>query len=230
MSNSPITPKPICEHLFYTFDWKKFIEEKLSKVELKYHSFYHSFQVLREKDGCVAFRAKLYPQDEQYGPSEGIKLLKDDIEFEEVGASDFRVEKLNLEKVFSNLYKYFPELPLDVRIPVQSSWDALKETLEGLPSRVETFAKMNLKSLPKQTSPQFDPPAQLQFVAEDEVPELQGELFPESLEEGDFSNEVVEGMDVCVYSHTKTQRPWLGRVASVIPNNKFVIRWFTRRG
>ena len=81
MSNSPITPKPVCEHLFYTFDWKGFIEKKLSKVELKYHSLYHSFQVLREKTGevsFVSFRGKLYPQDNKYVPEEGIKLLQDD--------------------------------------------------------------------------------------------------------------------------------------------------------
>ena len=229
ISNSPITPKPVCEHLFYTFDWKKFVEGKLSKTELKYHSLYHSFQVLREKTGAVSFRGKLYPQDEKYGPDEGIKVLQDDIQFEDVGPSEFRLDKLNLAKVFSNLYKYFPELPLEIRIPVQSSWDALKETLEALPSKKETLVKMNLTMFPKQSPSVVEPSPQLQVV-EDDIPELEGELFPVSLEEGDFSKEVVSGMDVCVYSHAKAQRPWLGRVHKVLPNSKFVIHWFTRRG
>ena len=232
MSNSPITPKPVCEHLFYTFDWKGFIEKKLSKVELKYHSLYHSFQVLREKTGevsFVSFRGKLYPQDNKYVPEEGIKLLQDDIQFDDIGPAEFRVDKLNLAKVFSNLYKYFPGLPLEVRIPVQSSWDALKETLEALPSRKDSLVKMKLSCFPKQSSSAVEPPPQFQFV-EDDIPELQGELFPESLEEGNFSQEVVVGMDVCVYSHTKAQRPWLGRVQKVLPEDKFVIHWYTRRG
>ena len=36
-------------------------------------------------------RAKILPQDTNYMPRDGIKMLKDDLESEELGAADFRM-------------------------------------------------------------------------------------------------------------------------------------------
>ena len=82
--NAPFVPKAICTNLFYIFDWKQFIMNKFAKTPLEHHSFYHSFQFTSE-GGQAKFRAKLYPQDTEYGPETGIQLIKSGTEFEAVG-------------------------------------------------------------------------------------------------------------------------------------------------
>ena len=69
--DSPIKPKPTCESLWWTWDWKSFIEEKLSDKELSNHSFYNCFQIKKE-DGKTKLRAKPLPQDSSWTPETGI--------------------------------------------------------------------------------------------------------------------------------------------------------------
>ena len=44
----------------------------------------------------VKMRAKRYPQDTEWTPATGIRLIKDGIVFDPVGASDFSIEKLDI--------------------------------------------------------------------------------------------------------------------------------------
>ena len=108
--NSAINPKPLCEELLFIWNWRDFVKPNMSKNKLKNHSFFHSFFVKKE-NGVAVLRAKKYPQDIQWGPDDGIKLLEDNVDFSEVNVDEFRVEKLSLDQVFHGLYtKYFPQL------------------------------------------------------------------------------------------------------------------------
>ena len=50
--------------------------------------------------------------------------------------------------------------------------------------------------------------------------------FPESLDEGDFKEDMQEGLDVLVYSKVKKGRPWCGRIIQIVDSHKFIIHWF----
>jgi hypothetical protein len=227
---APISPSPVCKNLFYTFDWKGYIQQKLAKTPLEYHSFYHSFKFSKE-EGKSKFRAKLYPQDLEYGPSNGIQLIRDGVQFSPVGPTEFRVQNLELDRVFKSLQGYFSTFPLQERIRVSSSWDALRKTLESLPSRKDQLLKMNIAELPKQPTELRPvlPEHFAQFVTESEVPELRGEVYPEKVAEGDFNAEIVVGADVVIYTKSKSNRPWVGRVVRILPGQMFTVHWYQRR-
>ena len=231
MKTAPLVPKATCSNLFYIFDWKNFIQNKFANTPLEYHSFYHSFQLIRE-DGQVKFRGKLYPQDTEYGPESGIQLMKKDVEFEAVGPTEFRIEKLDLDKVFRSLQTYLSTMPLPQKIRVSASWEALRKTLDALPGMKDNLLKMKIDSFPKQVDePNPVIPDHLgQFLPDDErIPQLRGELYPVDVSEGNFNLEVAVDADVVVYTKEKENRPWVGRVVKVLPNNRFTLQWYKRR-
>ena len=78
--NAPIEPAPVCVDLDYIFSWKEFIGPNLADPPLKNHSMYHSFIVAKEED-VVKFRAKRYPQDKEYVPRAGLKVVKEGVQF-----------------------------------------------------------------------------------------------------------------------------------------------------
>ena len=107
IAKSPIEPKPVVESLFYVYDWKAFIVDHLRPMKYNtMHSNYHSFQLLKESEG-VKLRCKRYPHDKVYGPPSGIKLVSNSIDFIPVGSADFRIESLQLDKLFRSLEEYF---------------------------------------------------------------------------------------------------------------------------
>ena len=55
ITNSPISPKPIVESLWYTWDWKSFVTPNFAKTLLKNHSFYNAFKITKE-DGKTILR------------------------------------------------------------------------------------------------------------------------------------------------------------------------------
>ena len=233
MKNAPFAPKATCINLFYIFDWKRFVLNKFAKTPLEYHSFYHSFQFVCE-DGKAKFRGKLYPQDTEYVPECGIQLLKEGVEFEAIGPAEFRVDKLELDKVFRSLQDYLRAMPLTERIRVSSSWAALRQTLESLPGRQEGLLKMKIAEFPTQV--EDVPPAIPDYLGHlledgrDGVPQLRGEMYPDYVREGNFDREAAVGADVVVYTREKVNRPWVGRVVEVLADNKFTLQWYHRRG
>ena len=46
----------------------------------------------------MVFRAKKMPQDKELVPRSGIRLLKENIEFEPVGCAEYRIERLNFDE------------------------------------------------------------------------------------------------------------------------------------
>ena len=231
IKNAPLVPKPECTNLFYVYDWKSFIEKKLAETPLEHHSFFHSFKFSKEA-GKAILRAKLYPQDTEYGPKTGIQLLKENIEFDPVGPAEFRIHKLELDKVFLSLQKYLSTMPPRLRIEVSSSWEALRKTLESLPGRKENLLKMKIAELPKQAAMETPvlPDHFAQFVDDEDAPILTGQIVPEEITDGDFDDEVSENMDVVVYTKSKYNRPWVGRVQKCMPGRKFIVQWYKRRG
>ena len=53
-------------------------------------------------------------------------------------------------------------------------------------------------------------------------------MFPATLNEGDFSEEILVGMDVVLYTTTKASRPWVGRVVTISNTNTFKIQWYEK--
>ena len=54
-----------------------------------------------------------------------------------------------------------------------------------------------------------------QINKEDVVKDLEGDTFPEDLDDDDFNEDIREGLDVLIYSDVKHGRPWLGRIVKV---------------
>ena len=57
------------------------------------------------------------------------------LDFEAIGPAEFRVEKLELDKVFRSLQDYLGTMPFSKKIRISSSWEALRQTLESIPGR-----------------------------------------------------------------------------------------------
>ena len=227
ISNSSIQPKPSCQQLEYIWDWKSFITPNLYKVPLGQHSNFHCFQIKKE-GGFPRFRAKKYPQDETFGPPNGIVLLNDDIAYNPVPAADFRIEKLCLDLVFRDLNKFISRMSSAEGNRVRQSWDRLRERLEKMPHRQKHLACMKIFELPKHANTdrtQHLPATEF----EEDIPELEGEEFPAELNEGDFESEVLKNMDVVLYTERTIGRPWVGRVLEVLEDSCFVLQWYGRK-
>ena len=228
---SPVRPKPTCESLMWTWDWKTYCEKMLTEKDLQNHSFYNCFQI-RKENKDTKLRAKPLPQDKNWIPDVGIRLLKENSKFDDpIGVADFRVDTLNLPKVYQDLLKYFKRMPTQTRMQVSQSWDHLRDQLESLPAKQHNLPKMRLETLPKMKingEPQL--PDEYEFVEENDVPPLIGEKYPEEVIDGDFDNNIIVGMDVVVYTKSKEKRPWVGRVLEIIAGKRFRIQWFGRRG
>ena len=169
--------------------------------------------------------------EEEWVPSTGIRLLKEGTIFSEIGVADFRVEKLQLDKVFLHLQRFLSTLPLNEKMTVQNSWDRLRENIEKIPTRTDKLKKMKLMEIPTQAKDiPKSLPAHFSHLSQEEIiPDLEGEVFPESLDEADFEEDVKEGLDVLVYSKSKKGRPWCGRVVKIMQNHQFLIHWFARQ-
>ena len=168
----------------------------LSDQELRNHSNYHLFR-LSEEQGSVKFRGKQFPFDSEFTPKCGLRLLKEDTTFEPVPAAEFRVDKLNLEKVRQHLdSKYLITLPLESKLPIKNVWDRLIERLENLQWRTN-FETLKISDLPTNSNIEEPLPEMWEDSAHLEdnisIPDLEGETFPEHLNEGDFEQEVIPG-------------------------------------
>ena len=230
ISNSGISPTPDVEVLDFIWDWKMFVIDKLTKEELRNHSHYHAFNIKKD-GGFVRLRGKRYLFDEQWVPYTGIRLLKEDTEFLQVDPAELRIEKLNLEKVFQNLQRFFVTLPLVERMKVQGSWENLREKLEKLPSQMTSFDRMELSKLKKQLPdiPTVLPQHFAHLSQDEEIPDLEGEVFPEQVDEADFQEDNKEGIDVLIYTRTKHNRPWVGRILERLSDTRFKIQWYERK-
>ena len=176
---------------------------------------------------------KKYPQDRcEWLPEDGIRLLKDNVDFSEAGVADLRIETLNLYAVFGGLYtKYIPQLPEHEQNVVTLSWERLRTVLENLPRKKMNLPKMKLLELPKQVETQSNNlPAYLERFQTTETRELVGARHVEDPEISNFQAEIKKDMDVAIFTESKSTRPWLGRVIEVKPGCKeFVVHWFQRR-
>ena len=226
--NSPICPKPDVKILSYIWDWKCFISNNLTDKKLENHSFYNAFWFVKE-DGVTKMRVKPLPQDTEWLPPTGMRIIKSDIKFEPVPCADFRIENLYLDKVVHDLQRYFSRMPTQIRVNVARSWFRLKESLENLPKKRKFLPPMKIVDLPK-LEPELTPtlPDEYAFVLDEmeEVPQLVGHIC----EMGLFDNNVKVGSDVVVYTRSKIGRPWTGRIVEILPNKRFVINWYEREG
>ena len=226
--NAPILPKPICKSLLYIYDWKNFIISRLADPPLANHSKYNSFKIEKE-NGNVKFRGKLLPQlpDSELVPRPGIRLIKEDTEFEPVGAAAFRVNELKFDDIFKGLKKHIKKLPLENQMSVMTSWENLRKTLESLPNKSVNFKKLKFDDLPKQKK-QHDVEIPEYLLDTEVVNDLLGDVYEEEILEGD-REEIDIGTDVCIYTDAVKSRPWLGRVTKVLDNRRLEIQWFIKK-
>ena len=225
---APISSQPIVKSLWYVFGWKNFITDKLSDVELRNHSKFHSFLLTVENDD-VKLRAKVLPQDTCLVPRAGIKLLKDGLQVIPISPADVRVDELNFDKIIRGISVFLADKPMDVRMKVLTSWDKLRSQLENLPNKLAGCERMILSDLPKilDNVEVMTYPEQLQ--REGNAPQLIGEFYPEDVTDGDLENEIHEGIDVCIYTENMRSRPWVGRILRVCEDNEFILQWYSRK-
>ena len=102
--NAPISPKPECCHLWYIFGWRDYISDHLADEPLQNHSKFNSFKIIGES-GFAKLRGKRLPQhsEQDYVPRAGIRMLKEGHPNEPVGPAEFRIEKLQFDRVFRGL-------------------------------------------------------------------------------------------------------------------------------
>jgi hypothetical protein len=239
IKESGIVPRPGVLLLDYIFDWRLSVSNKLTDVGLKHHSNYHAFCIVNES-GFTKFRGKQFVYDAEWVPSSGIRILKEGVGFEPVGAAEFRVDKLMIPLVRKHLEKYFNTLQLVERMSVRTNWDRLFDKMENVARRRSTLEKMNIQDLPRQVDLCNQLPDDLENLENDkynDIPDLSGEVFPEVLDDevlpeavddADFSADIQVGMDVCIYSQTVDSRPWVGRVLKKCSNSTFLIHWYER--
>lgn len=220
IQNAPIDPKPVVQNQWFTWDWKSKVEPHLNPLEN--HSFVNSFSVTKEA-GEVRLRYKRLPQSPEYGPPMGIKILKSRVNSGPIPVADFRIESLELDKVIRSLQPYFSTLNMESRMSVVTKWEALKKTLEALPSKKSILRKMNLTSLPRQTE-QLD----VSDDVEEPLRHVKGVFFEAIVEEGDIESDIGVDMDVCVYTKMKRKRPWVGRVTELKDRETFSMNWYER--
>lgn len=216
----------------YSWDWKSTASQLMTKKEIAQHSNYHVFQIMREGERTV-LRAKQYMFSSTWVPEGGLKLLKDRAESEMPisDVAEFRVDHLNLEQVSRDLQKYYMTMDLAKRMVVQSSYDRLRKKLESLPVVQDTFEKMNLGDLRQQVHCEVTIPENFVHLTEDDelIPELQGARYSEDIQDSIFASEFVPGLEVVIYTTTKKDRPWIGRVVERVEDNSFMIQWFKRK-
>ena len=141
IKNAPMKPKPVVEFMWFSWDWKDFIELRLNPLEN--HSYFNSFPL--KKEGInVKLRYKKLPQSIEYGPVCGIRLLKVTGDIHPIKASEFRIESLCLEKLLRGLQPFFATFDLNKRIEVESRWEATRKTLESLPLKRDSLSRMDL--------------------------------------------------------------------------------------
>ena len=186
---APIKPKPICRSLDFIYDWKSFIEDKLTNPTLKYHSKYNSFLwkiEICEGNRCIKFFGKKLPQDTQLVPRSGIRLTEDNIDFENgVGAAEYRLEVAKFDEILRGIHLYVSKLPLQEK----TSWDRLRDNLKSLPRRSEGFPKMKLLNLPQQQLEVLQVPEYLMDDVDNVGTELTGDKYPVEIDEGDFNSD-----------------------------------------
>ena len=81
--------------------------------------------------------------------------------------------------------------------------------------------------LPKQVAePVTSVPDEYAFVTEEnDVPSISGTLY-----EHESSSNLMLEMDLCVYTETRENRPWIGRVSNLFPQSRqFDIHWYEVR-
>ena len=197
IESAPIIPKPECESLKFIWNWRDYISKYLTNKDLKNHSFYNAFIIKKEntvKEGkVIKLRAKRLPQDEEWVPPTGIRIVQPNVPYDPVGAADFRITELCLPKIVENLQKYFRRMPTHVRVRViADSWGRIRESLQSLPRKSENLPKMKIKDLPKipmETEPNL--PDEFSFIEDDDLlPEIVGEVF----EEGLFDSNICKGL------------------------------------
>lgn len=237
LEEAPIHPKANVDILYYISDWKKFITPRLTRERLAYHSGYHSFKISSEslanqpEKQIVCFRAKVLSTDKEWLPKTGIQLIEDyhNLENAVLEVSPFRFHSIGLAEVLSDVHtKYIPLLSADKVLETKSKWKALERTYDELEKQRARLKTLRLGDLLKFTKPLTDaiPIGQNRYS---EVPELWGKVYPDELQEGSMFCDAKLGLDVIIYTESRSNRPWVGVINEINKDeNRIGVHWYKR--
>ena len=176
------------------------------------------------------YRAKKYPQDSEtsFVPRPGILLLEDDVDFPPVGTADSRTSDIKIDAIDKTVDMMVSVLPLDERMKVKTSWGQLRDNMERQEKQGPRLPKMEISSFPKLSKKALPPLLEcLQEPANEGA--IKGRLAEDDAEEGGIE-ELSAGVDVAVYTSTKSGRPWVGRIVEMLEDDQFRIHWYRRKG
>lgn len=231
IESAPINPTPLVKVLYFISDWRSYMNQKLSREKLSYHSGYHCFKISSEKSK-VCFRGKVLSTDENWFPPRGIQLLADEVDFsEKIKASEFRIDhQKKMEAILHDIKtKYLPTLDPRKRLETDSRWKALDQTFQHLEKERKSLKTLSLADLPKFLPPPTPDHSDIVVKNHGETTPLWGSFYPEEVLDGNVESDAKLGLDVVVFTHSKSDRPWVGIIKSICNEKKaYSIHWHKR--
>lgn len=174
----------------------------------------------------------MWSASSEWAPKTGIRLFKADANvLQPIKNSLFRIASLNLDKVFGDVMtKYVPVLPEEQQSGVRDCWLKFRERIDKLPSRIFPVMKIDdLKNKISELPVSKDIDNWRNQQSEREPNPIVGAIIPAELLEGSFQVDAEPGMDACVWTLSKKDRPWLIRVKEVFKeSNMFEGVWLKR--
>ena len=230
IESASIQPMPIVTVLYYISDWKKFVENKLTRERLAHHSGYHCFKVSKESSQ-VCFRGKVLSTDEKWFPKMGIQLLVDDANLSDtIEASEFRFDHKKMKSILDDIQNiYLPTLTVDKRTETLASWKALEKTFQKLETERKSLHTLSFSDLSQFRPPPSPDCSTLVVKDHANTASMWGTFYPEEVLPGNVQNDAKFGLDVIIYTRTVTSRPWIGVITSICDSdNTYTIHWFKR--
>ena len=142
-----------------------------------------------------------------------------------VDVAEFRTSEVPFDAIIKTVKTMIQHFPLEERNRIISSWDRDRENLERTMRRRHHLGRMDIEAFPKQEE-RVEPSDTLMEPLDDMV--LRGNICDEVVDDGD-TDEVICGTDVVVYTRSVSQRPWVGRVVEILPNEEVSVHWYTRQ-
>ena len=230
IESAPINPAPKVKVLYHISDWKKFVENKLSKEKLSYHSGYHCFK-FNEEDSQVCFRGIVLSTDDKWYPPKGIKLLDDEANLSDsIEAAEFRFDHKKMKNILDDIEsRYLPTLDQEKRQEVHASWIALDQTFQQLEKKRKSLKTLSFSDLPKYVPPPAPNLSEPLVKDYENIPQLWGTFHADEVLDGNVETDAKIGLDVIVYTHSKVNRPWVGVIKSIDDKEKnYSVQWYKR--
>ena len=217
--------------LTHTYDFKTFIEDgHLLKIEG--HKQFSQFVIRRENEDTKLY-LKLDELDNSFKFPNGINLLKNIPNVIKLKASPFRTDTRYHEIFNQVIYKYIPSLAgkyTEEEIDkIKNDWE--KRMLMLIDLSQNSFEPLIFEDLkPQQILPvrRKDSVEESDFQSREKDVSVKATFYP--LELQDFrACELKKGVNLVIYSSSKTSRPWMGVFLSLSDDaNVIELQWLKK--